>query len=253
MVTTTSQENIFRRHLFDVLLIKKLSAIFYAIEFHRLCSFLTSCLRLRFLPQFPTQRRDPGKASAGAGDGDDSDPMSEDESEDGEDIDGDGNASNGIAGVSVAGAGAAPEPAGGGGSSTNAHKFMPTIEVELQMQQLWQKEARTLDLLFSSGRRRTRVETGRGPEDGRSLGLAQGGVSGEGRTGDASGGGGGGIEEGFRMFFVRALAVPPPRFRPPMNMGDFIAEHPQNVYLTKVRQGKTRPPPALARRDRFCI
>lgn len=67
------------------------------------------------------------------------------------------------------------------------------------------------------------------------------GVSGGGGAGDKSGGGG--IEEGFRMFFVRALAVPPPRFRPPMNMGDFIAEHPQNVYLTKVREVKTRRPP----------
>lgn len=236
-----------------VLVRKKLLTFFYAIEHDSLCSFLAFDHSV-FLLQLPTQRRDPGKASGGAGDenGDDSDPMSEDESEDGEDIDGDENASNGISGVSLAGAGVAPEPPGGGGTSTNAHKFMPTIEVELQMQQLWQKEAQTLDLLFSSGRRRTRVETGRGPEHGRSLGLAQAGVSGEGGTGDASGGGSG-IEEGFRMFFVRALAVPPPRFRPPMNMGDFIAEHPQNVYLTKVRQGKTRRPPGLARRDRFCI
>lgn len=188
------------------------------------------------LPQLPSQRRDPGKANGGAGDedGDDSDPMSEDESDDGEDIDGENNnASNGVSGVSLAGAAAAPDPAGGGVSSTNAHKFMPTIEVELQMQQLWKQEAQTLDLLFSSGRRRTRVETGRGPEEGRSLGFTQVGVSSGQATGDASGGGG--IEEGFRMFFVRALAVPPPRFRPPMNMGDFIAEHPQNVYLTKVR------------------
>lgn len=200
------------------------------------------------LPQLPTQRRDPGKSPGGDGDkdGDDSDPMSEDESDNGEDIDADGNASNGVSGVSLAGAGAAPEPAGGGGSSTNAHKFMPTIEVELQMQQLWQKEAQTLDLVFSSGRRRTRVETGRGPEEGRSLGLTQAGVSGGEGTGDPSGGGGGGIEEGFRMFFVRALAVPPPRFRPPMNMGDFIAEHPQNVYLTKVREGKACRPPGRA-------
>ena len=60
-----------------------------------------------------------------------------------------------------------------------------------------------------------------GVEDANGLESAIQGASGE-------------FGSGYRLFFLRALAVPPPLFRPPMDMGSFIAEHPQNVHLTKV-------------------
>lgn len=150
--------------------------------------------------------------------------MSEDnDSDDGDNLDDDddegGSApSSKVVGVPLAAAQAA---AGDAAAKTGAqaHKFMPPIEVELQMQQLWKQESSTLDLIFVSGRRNRS-----GPTDGApSPSPTANGVSGD------------GISDGYRLFFVRALAVPPPRFRPPMNMGDMIAEHPQNVYLTKVR------------------
>lgn len=131
------------------------------------------------------------------------------EDDDGEDVNyEEGNKQQSLPGVSVA---AAIAVANTERSSSKGHKFIPPIEVELQMQHLWSKEATTLDLVFSSGRRGVSSD---------SCGEGEGSA---------------GIENGFRMFFVRALAVPPPRFRPPMDMGGFIAEHPQNVYLTKVR------------------
>lgn len=143
--------------------------------------------------------------------------MSEDDVEsEGEDLDGDGtgtgSSSTKVAGVSLA---AAQAGAGQAKSGASAHKFLPPLEVELQMQQLWKHEASVLDLIFASGKERP----GCPPEEGTQTSPK-----------DSSGGG----FDGYRVFFVRALAVPPPRFRPPMHMGDMIAEHPQNVYLTKV-------------------
>lgn len=144
--------------------------------------------------------------------------MSEDDDsdDDGEDLDGDGNGTNPptkVAGVSVA---AAQAGAGQTKGSAGAHKFLPPLEVELQMQQLWKQEADVLDLIFASGNR----------------------VGDKSAAGDVERGSPGvssrGVEDGYRVFFLRALAVPPPRFRPPMHIGDMTAEHPQNVYLTKV-------------------
>ena len=93
---------------------------------------------------------------------------------------------------------------------------MPPIEVELQMQLLWKNEYKTLDLVFSSGNGLVP-----GVEDANGLESAIQGAGGE-------------VGSGYRLFFLRALAVPPPRFRPPMDMGAFVAEHPQNVHLIKV-------------------
>lgn len=181
------------------------------------------------------QRRDPGRPEDDGGD--DSDPMSEDDekdSDDGDDVDGDGDGDVAstvkVAGVPLATAQAAAA-AEAAKSSTNSHKFMAPIEVELQMEQLWKQEAEVLDLIFASGKqqrqRRGGAERGDGSDDATGLAASNGGgVVGSGLSG--------GILDGYRVFFVRALAVPPPRFRPPMHMGDMVAEHPQNVYLIKV-------------------
>ncbi|CAM9295630.1 unnamed protein product, partial [Phaeothamnion confervicola] len=95
---------------------------------------------------------------------------------------------------------------GGGGGQKEAGKeeFLPPKEVELQMKLLWEKEWALLSLVFGSAWRA-------GPKQ--PLGVAAG---------------------GYRLFFVRLLAVPPPRFRPPMAVGGMVAEHPQNVHLSRV-------------------
>lgn len=40
--------------------------------------------------------------------------------------------------------------------------------------------------------------------------------------------------QGYSMFFMKTIAVPPSRFRPPMTMGTMVIEHSQNHYLNKV-------------------
>jgi DNA-directed RNA polymerase I subunit RPA1 len=41
-------------------------------------------------------------------------------------------------------------------------------------------------------------------------------------------------ETGYQMFFLRALTVPPNRFRPAMHLGTVTAENPQNSFLANV-------------------
>ncbi|CAM9118714.1 unnamed protein product [Sphacelaria rigidula] len=159
--------------------------------------------------------------------GDDSDPMSADDSDDdGEDLDGgDGNPGSAISrginpAVADAGAGSADV------TTKPAHKFMPTIEVELQMQLLWKKEFAVLNLLFAYGENNAWKSMAIEEDDDRED-LGEGDEAERQRVAECRQG-------GFRVFFIRAIAIPPPRFRPPMDMGDFVAEHPQNVYLQKV-------------------
>ncbi len=43
------------------------------------------------------------------------------------------------------------------------------------------------------------------------------------------------VDNGYQIFFLRALAVPPTRFRPSRKVDtDTEVEHPQNIYLSKV-------------------
>lgn len=40
--------------------------------------------------------------------------------------------------------------------------------------------------------------------------------------------------QGYEVFFMQAIAVPPNRFRPPMHLGGMVVEHGQNQYLNKI-------------------
>lgn len=122
--------------------------------------------------------------------------MSEDDDFEGEDLyDGGASGRVTLSGVDQGSPGKEAAP-------SKQKKFMPPIEVELQMQLLWKMEHKVLDMVFVAGRR----NEGPGGEEG----------------------------GGYRLFFMRVIAVPPPRFRPPMDMGGMVVEHPQNVHLTKV-------------------
>lgn len=41
-------------------------------------------------------------------------------------------------------------------------------------------------------------------------------------------------DDGYKIFFMRAIPVPPSRFRPPMATGMMVVEHAQNHYLSKM-------------------
>ena len=49
-----------------------------------------------------------------------------------------------------------------------------------------------------------------------------------------------GAGHGYTLFFLRALAVPPSRFRPPVIMGHMSIEHSQNYYLSRVLELNAR-------------
>jgi DNA-directed RNA polymerase I subunit RPA1 len=42
--------------------------------------------------------------------------------------------------------------------------------------------------------------------------------------------------QGYGVFFIQAVPVPPNKFRPPMYLGGMVVEHGQNQYLTKILQ-----------------
>jgi DNA-directed RNA polymerase I subunit RPA1 len=42
------------------------------------------------------------------------------------------------------------------------------------------------------------------------------------------------LHESYRVFFCQVVAVPPNRYRPPMNMGAMRVEHAQNLYLNQI-------------------
>jgi DNA-directed RNA polymerase I subunit RPA1 len=42
--------------------------------------------------------------------------------------------------------------------------------------------------------------------------------------------------QGYEIFFIQAVPVPPNRYRPPMHLGGMMVEHAQNGYLNKILQ-----------------
>jgi hypothetical protein len=87
-------------------------------------------------------------------------------------------------------------------------KYVAPIEAEAQMKLLWDREGLILSLIFGSARGAPLPH-----EPDPVLRIDS---------------------NGYKLFFIHTLAVPPSRFRPPMALGDVVAEHPQNVYLAKV-------------------
>lgn len=78
---------------------------------------------------------------------------------------------------------------------TKELQYITPYEIENQLAQLWKIEGEICNLIW-------------------------------GRPGD--------YDKGYSIFFIRALPVPPNRFRPPQTVGDLIAEHPQNVNLSQI-------------------
>ncbi|KAG5175481.1 putative DNA-directed RNA polymerase I subunit RPA1 [Tribonema minus] len=87
-------------------------------------------------------------------------------------------------------------------------QYVSPLEAQAQMQLLWEKEGHLLSLLFKTSMPPPKLLSAPQPVAGYD-------------------------PQGFRLFFMKTIAVPPPRFRPPMVMADMVAEHPQNQYLTK--------------------
>ncbi|KAL9186875.1 hypothetical protein ACHAXT_010595 [Thalassiosira profunda] len=126
--------------------------------------------------------------------------------------------------------------------STKQDKFMNNLELEAQCKLTWEKQPYLCSKFFGSAH---------SPEAGEN--SAMGGIADaiesmryesayvtededqrphqRRRPRSMSNAGSG---KGYTMFFLRALPVPPSRFRPPVVMGSMTVEHSQNVYLSKV-------------------
>lgn len=96
-------------------------------------------------------------------------------------------------------------------------KYLTPLEVEARVKLLWASQRDVLDFIYLRAlQRRKQLQ---GPTN-----IMPSSV-----RGMSSGCG-----EGWKLFFLTVLLVPPNRFRPPADMGDMKVEHPQNLSLNKV-------------------
>lgn len=89
--------------------------------------------------------------------------------------------------------------------SSSGAKFLPPLEVQSQLQMMWDAEEGLMELLFGD----------RAVANGRLRGAKL---------------------EGWRKFFLNVVPVAPSRFRPPVFMGGQMFEHAQNTALGKILQ-----------------
>ncbi|GMF49967.1 unnamed protein product [Phytophthora fragariaefolia] len=87
--------------------------------------------------------------------------------------------------------------------SSSRSKYLPPLEVQSQLQLMWQNEDGLMELLYGDRN------------------IASGRVTGR-------------KSEGWRKFFLNVIPVAPSRFRPPVFMGDKQFEHAQNAHLSKI-------------------
>jgi DNA-directed RNA polymerase I subunit RPA1 len=102
-------------------------------------------------------------------------------------------------------------------------KFMHALEVEAQVKLTWNMEPLICSQVF-----------------GNAHCTMQGDMNMNGNGNGNGNGSDGGSKEGYSIFFMRAVPVPPSRFRPPMIMGTMTVEHAQNFYLNKVLEMNDR-------------
>lgn len=90
---------------------------------------------------------------------------------------------------------------------TNTDKYLAAIEVEARIKLLWKHHSDYLNFIWHR------------------VAISRPFVGSIHSSGDS---------ELWRTFFIRAVLVPPSRFRPPADLGDIQSEHPQNLHLSKI-------------------
>lgn len=100
-----------------------------------------------------------------------------------------------------------------GSNVGNAEKYLAPSEVEAQIKLLWQNQGDMLNYIWRRNVAAYRRNS-----------LA----SSSGATKEDS--------EYWRVFFVRAVLVPPNRFRPMAKVGEAVSPHPQSIHLTRILQ-----------------
>ena len=87
-------------------------------------------------------------------------------------------------------------------------KYLPPLEVEAQIKALWKEQTNFLDYVWNRSGSNAKVING--------------------------------ISNGWKIFFMRSVLVPPSRFRPAAKVGDVVSEHPQNSSLAKILDANER-------------
>lgn len=120
---------------------------------------------------------------------------------------------------------------------TKQDKFMSVIEVEAQCKLTWEKQPFLCCKYFGS------AHVG---DDGDEKGSSYPNYVTEDED-NSNGTGNRAVRssspakgKGYSIFFLRAVPVPPSRFRPPVLMGQMQVEHSQNYYLSKVLELNAR-------------
>ena len=95
-----------------------------------------------------------------------------------------------------------------GSDPKSKEKYLPPLEVEAQIKAMWKEETNFLDYIWNRSGTAAKVIDG--------------------------------VSNGWKIFFMRSLLVPPSRFRPSSKVGDSVSEHPQNSNLVKILDANER-------------
>lgn len=96
-------------------------------------------------------------------------------------------------------------------SNTTGDKLMHALEIEAQVKLTWKYHNFLCSKIFGPiGCTATATDTIQDPKNPQTE------------------------DDGYKIFFMRAIPVPPSRFRPPMATGMMVVEHAQNHYLSKM-------------------
>jgi DNA-directed RNA polymerase I subunit RPA1 len=119
------------------------------------------------------------------------------------------------------------------GEAVVVDKYLTPLEVEARIKLLWASQGEVLDFIFLRALlRRKQLHTDDFPSSAGAGADASSKKEERRRRRQALSSGNNG--EGWKLFFMTVLLVPPNRFRPPADMGDMKVEHPQNISLNKV-------------------
>jgi len=131
--------------------------------------------------------------------------------------------------------------------ATKQDNFMSTLEIEAQCKLTWEKQPYLCCKFFGSAHVADGAEEG---DDQELLNYVtedeeNGVVAGTNQQHQQSTDSNASVprisnSKGYSIFFLRAISVPPSRFRPPVMMGQMSIEHSQNYYLSKVLELNAR-------------
>jgi DNA-directed RNA polymerase I subunit RPA1 len=129
--------------------------------------------------------------------------------------------------VSVSVSASTTTSGGGNGNgekkSAKPDKFMHGFEVEAQVKMTWRQQSLICSKVFGNAHCIVHEHA-----------TASASASASSTVTDIANSNADANADGYSVFFMRAIPVPPSRFRPPMIMGTMTVEHAQNHYLNKV-------------------